>query len=189
MVFILVLSWWCRSLNRRSTQAPHPSQWVVLTHYWCIAAMEINVFFSKQQPRNSIFSNFALIRDIWLRVTLLALVNVIVIVGSLSMMVNLHGPSLHLLFLFTTQQWVLNATLHLNPFIVDGETIDTSFPNFQSESALSIEHRRGNSIIYIKSVHYCDPLQLVKLMILKVVTCFLLPRIGECYKSRPQHLL
>ena len=106
MVFILVLSW-CGGaglLIEGPRKLPTPSQWVVLTHYWCIAAMEINVFFSKQQPRNSIFSNFALIRDIWLRVTLLALVNVIVIVGSLSMMVNLHGPSLHLLFLFTTQQ-------------------------------------------------------------------------------------
>ena len=43
------------------------------------------------------------IRDIWLWVTLLALVNVIVIVGSLSIMVDLHGPSLHLLLLFTNQ--------------------------------------------------------------------------------------
>ena len=108
MVFILVLSWWCRSLNRRSTQAPHPSQWVVLTHYWCIAAMEINVFFSKQEPRNSINSNFALSEKC--NQGYMALgnppclgFNAIVIVGHISMMVDLHRPSLHLLLLLTTQ--------------------------------------------------------------------------------------
>ena len=110
MVFILVLSW-CGGaglLIEGPRKLPTPSQWVVLTHYWCSGAMEINVFFSKQEPRNSINSNFALSEKCNQGYMALGKppclgFNAIVIVGHISMMVDLHRPSLHLLLLLTTQ--------------------------------------------------------------------------------------